>query len=128
MQELFRAESRAEAAWWCPCRSIGPPETVVHRAESTSVLDRIPAGTRRGDRTMKVKFDIAILGTQPVPVIVRQAQLAERLGYDAAWITDTHLVCRELWVTLAACAVATSTITLGPGVAVPHSRHVSVTA
>jgi 5,10-methylenetetrahydromethanopterin reductase len=44
------------------------------------------------------------------------------------WITDTHLVCRELWVTLAACALGTSRIRLGPGVTVPHSRHVSVTA
>ena len=75
-----------------------------------------------------MQFDIAILGTQPVPVIVQQVQLAERLGYGAAWITDSHLVCRELWVTLAACAVATSRIVLGPGVTVPHSRHVSVTA
>src|SRR5688572_9656903 len=75
-----------------------------------------------------MKFDLAILANQPVPVIVRQVQLAERLGYDTAWITDTHLVCRELWVTLAACAVATSRIWLGPGVTVPHSRHVSVTA
>ena len=75
-----------------------------------------------------MKFDLAILATEPLPVIVRQVQLAERLGYDTAWITDTHLVCRELWVTLAACAAATSRIRLGPGVTVPHSRHVSVTA
>lgn len=75
-----------------------------------------------------MKFDLAILASQPVPAIVRQVQLAERLGYDTAWITDTHLVCRELWVTLAACALATSRIRLGPGVTVPHSRHVSVTA
>ena len=45
-----------------------------------------------------MKFDIGILGNQPVPTIVRQAQLAESLGYDTVWITDTHLVCRELWV------------------------------
>jgi 5,10-methylenetetrahydromethanopterin reductase len=75
-----------------------------------------------------VKFDLAILASEPLPVIIRQVQLAERLGYDTAWITDTHLVCRELWVTLAACATATSRIRLGPGVTVPHSRHVSVTA
>jgi 5,10-methylenetetrahydromethanopterin reductase len=75
-----------------------------------------------------VKFDIAILASEPLPVVVRQVQLAEKLGYDTAWITDTHLVCRELWVTLAACAVATTRIRLGPGVTVPHSRHVSVTA
>jgi 5,10-methylenetetrahydromethanopterin reductase len=75
-----------------------------------------------------VKFDLAILASEPLPAVVRQAQLAERLGYDTVWITDTHLVCRELWVTLAACAVATTRIRLGPGVTVPHSRHVSVTA
>jgi 5,10-methylenetetrahydromethanopterin reductase len=75
-----------------------------------------------------VKFDVAILATEPLPDVVRQVQLAERLGYDTAWITDSHLVCRELWVTLGACAAATSRIRLGPGVTVPHSRHVSVTA
>ena len=75
-----------------------------------------------------MKFDVAILATEPLPDVVRQVQLAERLGYDTAWITDSHLVCRELWVTLGACAAATSRIRLGPGVTVPHSRHVSVTA
>jgi alkanesulfonate monooxygenase SsuD/methylene tetrahydromethanopterin reductase-like flavin-dependent oxidoreductase (luciferase family) len=43
-----------------------------------------------------MKFDIGILASQPLPVIVRQVQLAESLGFDTAWITDTHLVCREL--------------------------------
>ncbi len=75
-----------------------------------------------------MKFDVGILATEPVPVIVRQAQLAEALGYATVWITDTHLICRELWVTLAACAAGTRRIALGPGVTVPHTRHVSVTA
>jgi 5,10-methylenetetrahydromethanopterin reductase len=75
-----------------------------------------------------MKFDVGILGSQPVSTIVRQVQLAEALGYDTAWITDTHLVCRELWVTLGACAQATARIRLGPGVTVPHTRHLSVTA
>jgi 5,10-methylenetetrahydromethanopterin reductase len=75
-----------------------------------------------------MRFDVGILASEPVPEIVRQVQLAEALGYDTAWITDTHLVCRELWVTLAACAAATSRIRLGPGVTVPHTRHASVTA
>lgn len=75
-----------------------------------------------------MKFDVGILGTQPVPTIVKQVQLAESLGYDTAWIADTHLVCRELWVTLTACALATSRIRIGPGITVPHTRHISVTA
>ena len=52
-----------------------------------------------------MKFDVGILESEPVPPIVRQAQLAESLGYDTVWITDTHLLCRELWVTLTACAL-----------------------
>jgi len=75
-----------------------------------------------------VKFDIGILASQPLPVIVEQVRLAESLGFDTAWIADTHLVCRELWVILTACAAATSRIRLGPGIAVPHTRHISVTA
>jgi 5,10-methylenetetrahydromethanopterin reductase len=75
-----------------------------------------------------VRFDLGILNNQPVADVVRQAQLAESLGYDTVWITDSHLVCRELWVTLAACALATTRIKLGPGVTVPHTRHWSVTA
>ena len=75
-----------------------------------------------------MEFDIGILASQPVPAIVEQVKLAETLGFDTAWITDTHLVCRELWVTLAACALGTSRIRLGPGITVPHTRHISVTA
>ena len=75
-----------------------------------------------------MKFDVGILASQPLPVLVRQVQLAESFGFDTAWIADTHLVCRELWVTLAACAAGTSRIRLGPGIAVPHTRHISVTA
>jgi 5,10-methylenetetrahydromethanopterin reductase len=75
-----------------------------------------------------VRFDVGLLNNQPVATIVRQAQLAESLGYETVWITDSHLVCRELWVTLAACALGTTRIKLGPGVTVPHTRHWSVTA
>src|SRR4030095_3698621 len=76
----------------------------------------------------RVKFDLGILATQPAPEIVRQVQLAEELGFETVWMTDTHLVCVELWVTLTACVLGTRRIKLGPGVTVPHSRHASVTA
>ena len=75
-----------------------------------------------------MKFDVGIVNNQPVPTIVEQAKLAERLGYETVWITDSHLICRELWVTLAACALGTSRIKLGTGVTVPHTRHWSVAA
>src|SRR5262249_31001087 len=85
-------------------------------------------GQDEGTAPDPMKFDVAILGTQPVSTIVKQVQLAESLGYDTAWIADSHLVCRELWATLTACTLATSRIRLGPGITVPHTRHISVTA
>jgi 5,10-methylenetetrahydromethanopterin reductase len=75
-----------------------------------------------------VRFDLGLLNNEPVADIVRQVQLAESLGFETAWITDSHLVCRELWVTLSACVLGTSRIRLGPGVTVPHTRHFTVTA
>ena len=75
-----------------------------------------------------MRFDVGIVNNQPVPDVVRQAQLAESLGYETVWITDSHLICRELWVTLTACALATTRVKLGPGVTVPHTRHWSVAA
>lgn len=75
-----------------------------------------------------MKFDVGFMNNQPAAVVARQVKLAEELGYETAWITDSHLVCRELWVTLTTCALATSRIKLGPGVTVPHTRHFSVTA
>ena len=56
------------------------------------------------------------------------AALAESLGFEGVWFTDTQLVCREVYVTLAACAVRTRRLRLGTGVTMPHTRHESVTA
>src|SRR5262249_52334123 len=78
--------------------------------------------------TRAMKFDVGIVNNQPVPQIVAQAKLAEDLGFDTVWITDSHLICRELWVTLAAGAPGASRIRLGAGVTVPHTRHWSVAA
>ena len=57
-----------------------------------------------------LQFDVAIFGNQPVPTIVRQARLAESLGYGGVLIIDSQLICRELYVTMTACALGTDTI------------------
>ncbi len=76
----------------------------------------------------KLKFGACIFAQKPLPEVVKSAQLAERLGFDSFWIADSQLLCRELYVTLTACALGTSTIKLGAGVTAPYTRHVSVTA
>ena len=53
---------------------------------------------------------------------------AEELGYQRAWIYDTPALQLDVWITLALAAQRTSRIGLGPGVLIPHLRHVLVTA
>ena len=76
----------------------------------------------------KLKFGACIFAQKPLPEVVRSAQLAEELGFDSFWIADSQMLCRELYVTLTACALGTSSIKLGAGVTAPYTRHVSVTA
>ncbi len=75
-----------------------------------------------------MRFGVSIIGEQPIAEIVSHARLAEDLGYESFWIADSQLLCRELYVTLSACALNTSRINLGAGVTAPYTRHVSVTA
>ncbi len=53
---------------------------------------------------------------------------AERLGYRRAWVYDSPALYHDVWATLARAAERTTTIGLGPGVLVPHLRHVMVNA
>lgn len=71
---------------------------------------------------------LALWGTESVRTMVDYAQLAEQVGFESIWLVDTQLICRELYVTLAACAMATERLKLASGVTVPVTRHESVTA
>ena len=53
---------------------------------------------------------------------------AEALGYRRAWLYDSPALYPDVWMILAECARRTSTIELGPGVAIPSLRHPMVTA
>lgn len=60
-----------------------------------------------------------------LPDLVRRA---EELGYTRAWVYDSPALFGDVWMALARCAEATSTIGLGPAVLVPSLRHVMVNA
>lgn len=74
------------------------------------------------------RIGLALWGNEPVQATAGHAELAERIGLDSVWLVDSQLICREVFVTLAACAVRTSRIRLATGVTVPRTRHPSVTA
>jgi 5,10-methylenetetrahydromethanopterin reductase len=54
--------------------------------------------------------------------------LAERMGYDRAWVYDTPQQSPDVWMTLALAAERTERIGLGPGVLVPSLRDPMVNA
>ncbi|MBI4526250.1 MAG: LLM class flavin-dependent oxidoreductase [Deltaproteobacteria bacterium] len=75
-----------------------------------------------------VKFGVALFPTEPASETVKQARLAERLGYDGVWVGDSHIIWRELYVIMGAIASQTKRIGIGSGVTHPHVRHLSLTA
>lgn len=78
--------------------------------------------------TRDVKFGVALFPTEPASETVKQAKLAEKLGYDSVWVGDSHIIWRELYVIMGAIASQTKKIGIGSGVTHPHVRHLTLTA
>lgn len=77
---------------------------------------------------MPSKLGLALWGTAPVPVLAAQARLAEDAGFESVWVIDSQLLCRDVFLTLAACLAATATLKVATGVTNPSTRHVSAAA
>lgn len=75
--------------------------------------------------TVRVCLDIM---PGPWAELTRTASACERAGLAALGIADSPLVARELYVSCAACALATSRMRIFTGVTNPVTRHPSVTA
>jgi 5,10-methylenetetrahydromethanopterin reductase len=59
--------------------------------------------------------------------VVRLAKVADDEGYDTFYVGDSQMLWNDVWVTLAACAVATKRVKLGTGVTNVITRHPAVT-
>jgi 5,10-methylenetetrahydromethanopterin reductase len=75
-----------------------------------------------------VSYGFMVFSNLSVPKVVEQVKVGEEVGFDSAWLLDSQLVGREVFVALAASALATSRIRLGPGVTHTATRHPSVLA
>lgn len=75
-----------------------------------------------------MKVGVGFAASPSAPNIVDAAQSAERLGFDAFWLTDSHLIGREALTMLGALAVSTERILIGPGVSHLAGRHPSILA
>lgn len=75
-----------------------------------------------------IRFGVGFAPNTDARRVIETAQLAEKLGYDIFWITDSHMAGREALAMLGALAVSTERIHLGPGVSHLAGRHPTVIA
>src|SRR5262245_31480453 len=73
------------------------------------------------------ELGVALPTREPVAALAEAARAAEALGYAQVGVTDDRLQ-RAPFIVLAALAVATSSVRLGPGVTNPFSRHPALIA
>ena len=57
---------------------------------------------------MRIGFGVNFMPSAPVPEVVEWARAVERHGYDLLGIADSQSISRDVYVTLAHCATATS--------------------
>lgn len=75
-----------------------------------------------------VQISLRIPGTAPIHEVAHLVQEVEAAGFAGAGLLDSQLLCRDVFVSLAAAAMQTSQIALFPAVTNPFSRHASVLA
>ena len=72
-----------------------------------------------------------MMGLSPREPIARfgdLARTAEQLGFESAWLADSQLYTKNVYVALTLAAERTESIRIGPGVTNPLTRHPTVTA
>ena len=75
-----------------------------------------------------VTASINIIPEGPVGELVALGVTAEELGYQRCWVYDEGLATRDVYITLAAVAAATTTLEIGTGITNPYTRHPATTA
>src|SRR5690242_13116918 len=75
-----------------------------------------------------MKLAISLWGTVPINELAMQARIAEQIGCDSVWVIDSQLLCREVYLSLAAILAQTTTLRVATGVTQPATRHPSVAA
>jgi alkanesulfonate monooxygenase SsuD/methylene tetrahydromethanopterin reductase-like flavin-dependent oxidoreductase (luciferase family) len=60
--------------------------------------------------------------------LLPHCETAEALGFEAAWLFDSHMVYSDVYVIMALCAQRTRRMCFGTGIAVAPSRIAPITA
>ncbi len=75
-----------------------------------------------------IRRSVNLIPECPLDRIVALAVQAEELGFDRCWVYDEGLITRDVHVTMAAIAEATTRLAIGPGITNPYTRHPAQTA
>jgi 5,10-methylenetetrahydromethanopterin reductase len=75
-----------------------------------------------------MQIDLRVPPFAPIPEVAAFARRCEEAGFDGVGFIDSQMVTRDVFVAIAAAAMATSRIRLMPAVTNPLTRHVSVLA
>ncbi len=86
------------------------------------------APTSDRDWSLPPLISVGVYPKVPAREIMRLARMLDGTRVDTLWIADSHLLWRECWSSIAACAAVTDSLRLGSGVSNPVSRHPSVLA
>jgi 5,10-methylenetetrahydromethanopterin reductase len=73
-------------------------------------------------------FMMGLSPREPIGRFGELARAAEQSGFEAAWLADSQLYTKNVYVGLTLAATQTTKIMLGPGVTNPVTRHLTVTA
>src|ERR671934_1506839 len=76
----------------------------------------------------KLSFGVCFAPDPPPGRWAELAQLAERSGFETAWLFDSHVLWQDVYPIFTLIAAATSRIHIGPCVTNPATRDPSVTA
>jgi probable F420-dependent oxidoreductase len=75
-----------------------------------------------------LSFGACFMADPPVSRLVEMTKLAERNGFDYAWVWDSLVLWQEVTPIFALMAAATSRLRMGPCVTNPATRDITVTA
>ncbi len=75
-----------------------------------------------------IRHEFNVLPHGPIERAVELARFAETLGYQRCWVYDEGLAASDVYVTMAAIALATTSLEVGPGITNPYTRHAGATA
>lgn len=73
-------------------------------------------------------LSMGLSSREPIQRVQEIARMAEAYGLDCLWLLDSHLVMKDVYVSMTLAALATRTLKFGTGVTTPLNRHPTATA